>query len=95
MPRHGAAVRVHAVVSGQVQGVGFRYFTVGQARRLGLGGFVRNLPDGRVEVHAEGSRPALDALVTALRDGPPGAVVRDVQTDWQDLPPRETEFVIR
>ncbi len=71
-------------VSGRVQGVGFRYFAAGRARRLGLGGFVQNLPDGRVEVVAEGDRAALEALIAAVRQGPPGAHVRDVRVDWSD-----------
>ncbi len=79
-------MRVYIWVSGRVQGVGFRYFTVEQARRLGVGGSVRNLPDGRVEVVAEGDRAALEALVAAVRNGPPGAHVWDVRVDWTDAP---------
>lgn len=92
-------MQAHILVSGHVQGVGFRYFTVRQARRLGLGGFVQNLPDGRVEVVAEGARGALEQLVAALRQGPPGALVRDVRVDWTEAPGRvgsaPREFVIR
>ena len=88
-------MRVHLLVSGRVQGVGFREFTYRAAHGLGVGGWVRNLADGRVEVVADGERPALDALVTAVSGGPPGAVVRDVQQDWQHVPGQEKEFVIR
>lgn len=88
-------MRAHILVSGLVQGVGFRYFTAARARMLGVGGYVRNLPDGRVEIEAEGERSALDALVAAVRTGPPGAVVRDVRVDWADVPTRRQEFVIR
>jgi acylphosphatase len=88
-------VRVHVIVSGLVQGVGFRYFTARQARALDLTGFVRNLPDGRVEVVAEGVRGALETFVAAVREGPPGAVVRDVRVEWTESPAREREFFIR
>ena len=56
-------VRKHIVVNGLVQGVGFRYFTVTQARRLGVRGWVRNCRDGSVELEAQGSSDAVQALV--------------------------------
>ncbi len=71
--------RVHLLVSGIVQGVSFRYYTVEEARRLGVNGWVRNLADGRVEVEAEGDRPALEALLAWCRRGPPAAQVDDVE----------------
>ena len=61
---------LHAFVSGRVQGVGFRAFTRSKAKALGLKGFVRNLPDGRVEVYAEGSEEALRELLKYLEEGP-------------------------
>jgi acylphosphatase len=61
-----------------VQGVGFRYSTLRQARRLGLSGYVRNLPDGTVEVVAEGEAEKLQQLTAWLRRGPMGAHVRRV-----------------
>ncbi len=88
-------MRVHAFVAGVVQGVGFRYFVAREARRLGLAGFVRNLPDGRVEVVAEGERAALERLVAALRSGPPSAEVQDVRVEWSDAPDRGGDFLIR
>ena len=68
-------VRVHALVSGSVQGVGYRWFVRQQAARGGLAGSARNLPDGRVEVVLEGPADAVRAVVAAL-DGPdaPGRV---------------------
>jgi DNA ligase D-like protein (predicted 3'-phosphoesterase) len=63
-----AAIR--AVVSGEVQGVGFRDATLRRARELGVMGWVRNGEEGTVQVHAEGSEPALDQLVVCLHDGP-------------------------
>ena len=75
--------RLVAEVHGHVQGVGFRYFTRGVARRLNLKGFVRNDPDGVVKVVAEGPREALDALLDALRDGPDLAEVDEVSEQWE------------
>jgi acylphosphatase len=69
------------VVSGRVQGVGFRYFTQEMARREGLAGLVRNLLDGRVEVLAEGDEAALTRLERAIRQGPSRARVEHVEVD--------------
>ena len=74
---------LRALVRGRVQGVWFRAFAQGRARELGLRGFARNLSDGvTVEVVAEGPRPALEALLAALRVGPPGAYVERVDVSW-------------
>jgi acylphosphatase len=75
-------VSLHAVVSGRVQGVFFRMFVHREATALRLCGTVRNLLDGRVEVRAEGERPALEALVERLRKGPSKAQVTDVEVEW-------------
>jgi acylphosphatase len=77
--------RVHLVVSGLVQGVCFRAYTVDEARRLGLHGWVRNLGDGRVEAEAEGERAALEALVQFCRRGPPAAEVEGVEVSWREF----------
>jgi acylphosphatase len=74
--------RLEAVVRGRVQGVGFRWFVLGEAARLGLTGWVANEPDGSVRSVAEGSREALEAFRDALRAGPPGAVVGRVDEHW-------------
>jgi acylphosphatase len=74
--------RLEAVVRGRVQGVGYRYFVVRQASRGGLNGWVANEADGTVRCVAEGPRPALDAFLTALRQGPPGARVESVDERW-------------
>jgi acylphosphatase len=67
------------VISGRVQGVGFRFFAVRAARERNLTGWVRNLPDGRVEAEAHGDEAALDALREELSRGPRGAAVRGVE----------------
>jgi acylphosphatase len=73
------------LVYGFVQGVGFRWFAHRSARRLGLRGFARNLPDGSVEVVAQGEAEGLHALREVLRRGPPGAQVERV--DEAPVPP--------
>jgi acylphosphatase len=70
-----ADVRLEATVRGRVQGVGYRYFVVRSARRLGLSGWVANEHDGSVRVVAEGNEASIQELEEALRVGPPGAVV--------------------
>jgi acylphosphatase len=73
-----------AVVRGVVQGVGFRYSAQATASRLGVAGWVRNLLDGSVETHVEGSPAAVGAMVEWLRLGPPGAAVAGLVT--RDVP---------
>ena len=87
--------QLHVRVSGIVQGVGFRWFVREKARRLGLSGWVRNLPDGSVEVIAAGDDGQLQLLKEELRRGPPGAVV-DGLTHLSDKPeqPLATPFGI-
>jgi acylphosphatase len=72
-------LRLRIVVRGRVQGVGFRYSAVGEARRLGLTGWARNAPDGSVEILAEGAPAAVRALVVWCRQGPPTARVASLQ----------------
>jgi acylphosphatase len=67
------------LVSGMVQGVGFRWFVARHARSLGLSGYARNLPDGRVEVVVHGPEGALPDLEQLLRDGPANAKVDQVE----------------
>ncbi len=81
-------VRLLAFVRGHVQGVGFRWWTKSQALALGLVGHARNLPDGRVEVQAQGSRAACAQLLELLEEQPsrhrrPGRV-RGVTANWLD-----------
>jgi len=81
-PASQAAMRrVHVFVSGRVQGVGFRDFTVAKAKSLGVTGWVRNLPDGRVEAVAEAPADKVAGLVDAIRTGPAAARVDDVKVE--------------
>lgn len=80
------------VVSGRVQGVGFRYFTQDLAAREGLTGLVRNLPDGSVEVVAEGDAESLARLEAALWRGPSHARVEDVEVESIAPSGRHTGF---
>jgi acylphosphatase len=83
------------LISGRVQGVGFRYFTHAVASREGLRGWVRNLPDGRVEAAAEGEQEALERFERHIRTGPPGARVSDVQASDTILTANDDVFTIR
>lgn len=69
---------IHLEVSGRVQGVGFRWFVVDKARELGLSGWVRNSRNGKVELAASGSAAALAQLESAVRAGPAGAHVENI-----------------
>ena len=87
--------RLHAIVEGTVQGVGFRMFVVDIASRLGLTGWVRNRWDDTVEVIAEGESTALDTLVKALNRGPHMAGVSKVTTEWGSATGEFRQFWIR
>ncbi len=76
--------RKHIVVSGAVQGVGFRYFTLRTAEQLGLAGWVRNRPNGDVEIEAEGGIDALEKLIEAVGKGPDWSRVKNVKVE--DIP---------
>lgn len=78
------ATRLHAIVRGDVQGVGFRYYVADHARDAGLHGWVRNQADGSVECVAEGPREAVDELVALLRRGPTSADVAAVDVEWEE-----------
>jgi acylphosphatase len=76
--------RVHVFVSGRVQGVFFRAETADMADRLGLAGWVRNLPDGRVEALFEGEKEDVEKALDFCRKGPPGARVQSLDLKWED-----------
>jgi len=73
----------HAFVEGEVQGVGFRYSALIEARSLAIAGWVRNTVDGEVEVWAEGDEAALDEFFHWLEHGPPYAQVGNVRVEWE------------
>ena len=77
-------MRRRYLVEGEVQGVGYRYFAVGRARRIGVCGWVRNLPDGRVELVAEGTRSELEAFGRAVRDSELGHFIREEHVEWSE-----------
>jgi acylphosphatase len=87
--------RLHAIVEGRVQGVGFRYFVLDTASELGITGWVRNRYDQTVEVAAEGDREALEKLLTALRKGPRGSMVTEVKPEWQEARGEFSRFSVR
>ena len=84
-----------ARITGTVQGVAYRAWTEGQARQLGLTGWVRNQPDGSVTALICGPREMVERMVTALWQGPGAARVRDVQTDDVDPAAAPEDFTVR
>jgi acylphosphatase len=77
-------IRAHVLISGRVQGVGYRYATVDTASQLGLTGWVGNLPDSRVEAVFEGAREVVEEMVRWCRIGPPAAVVQNVVVEYDE-----------
>jgi len=89
-------VRVRAFVSGLVQGVFFRATTADVAKNLGsITGWVKNLPDGRVEVLAEGPRETVSNLIKWLHTGPPASTVTDVTLSWEKATGEFKSFTVR
>jgi len=91
----GMLVARRYLISGRVQGVGFRFFTHAAAEREGLHGWVKNLPDGRVEVNAEGDGEALLRFERHIRHGPAGARVELVEMDDTTPSGRDTGFTVK
>ncbi|HEX8750972.1 MAG TPA: acylphosphatase [Nitrospira sp.] len=86
------AVRARISVSGRVQGVGYRAFTIRVATQRGLVGGVRNTDDGRVELEAEGPKDRILSLIEDLKVGPPASRVTTVQVEWVTATGRQTDF---
>ncbi len=86
--------RVHLRIHGRVQGVFFRASTMDKAKELGLTGWVRNNPDGSVEVIAEGSMERVETLVAWSHKGPRHAVVNRVEIEWEPYADEYKEFTI-
>lgn len=78
-------IRVHVFISGKVQGVGYRYSTVQQAKQLGVKGWVRNLPDRRVEAVFEGNQAIVEEMIDWCRKGSSGSAVQEVKIEYEAL----------
>ena len=87
-------VRARISVSGRVQGVGYRAFTVRAATERGLVGGVRNCEDGRVELEVEGPKDEIVGLIERLKVGPPASRVTDVRVEWVAATGRQTNFAV-
>ncbi len=87
--------RVHLMIKGRVQGVSYRSFTGNVAVKRNLNGWVRNLPDGRVEVVFEGSRRLIEQGIQECRKGPFGSQVTDMGVSWDEPPEGLSGFEIR
>ncbi len=97
MMRHtekAAPNALHAIVRGKVQGVGFRVFVRDAALGMGCNGWVRNLADGSVEVHAEADEMTLTELLTEISKGPPWGHVSGVDIEWKTCEPTAERFRI-
>jgi acylphosphatase len=87
-------IRAEITVNGLVQGVGFRYFVLRQARNLDLTGFVKNLFTGEVFIVAEGERGMIEELIKLIKSGPSHAHVNNCRVDWSDFKDEFTTFEI-
>ncbi len=87
--------RFRAIVSGRVQGVGYRASAAHEGRRLGVLGWVRNRYDGTVEAVAQADEPVLERFLVYLRHGPPGARVKSVDVEWLSVASDLGPFEIR
>lgn len=86
---------VKLVVSGRVQGVGYRYFIARIASELGINGYVRNLYTGDVEIAAEGRKEFLEELIKRAKSGPPHALVDTARIEWLEFNDKYDNFEIR
>ena len=87
-------VRAHVIVTGRVQGVYFRGNTRKEAQKLNVNGWVRNLPDGRVEAVFEGKKEYVEKLIDIVHEGPSHAYVTDLKLEWLDYKDEFTDFQI-
>lgn len=94
-PAFGDTTAIRAVITGRVQGVGFRYSTEGEARRLGVSGWVRNRGDGSVEAWAQGSDDAVTRFAAFLETGPRAARVVSVDIAEVEPDPGVRSFAVR
>lgn len=87
-------VKAHVIITGRVQGVYFRGNTRDEAKKYGVNGWVRNLPDGKVEAVFEGEKDAVDKAIEFVKHGPSYAKVTDLEVSWQDYTDEFTDFRI-
>lgn len=85
----------HVLISGTVQGVGYRYFVRSNARRLGLSGYVRNTEDGGVEAVFSGDEKVIEKIITLCREGPLFAEVKDIAVEWIEDREKFKDFSIK
>jgi len=85
---------LHALFSGTVQGIGFRYTAERLARQFSVAGYVKNLPDGRVELVAEGDGAEIEAFFKAVRESSLSHYIREVKAEWQETAGRYKMFEI-
>ncbi|WP_428234901.1 acylphosphatase [Gracilimonas sp.] len=88
-------MKKHIFLSGRVQGVGFRHFTKTKARSLGVKGWVRNLPDGRVEAVFEGDEKLVDQLIEKCKKGPRSAYVQSIDVEEEKSDESYTSFDVK
>ena len=84
----------HLIIKGTVQGVGFRYYTRRLADSLGLSGYVKNLPDGNVEIEAEGDKQSLQDLIRDLQTKDMAEYISSLETEWSAYRHKYSDFVI-
>jgi len=95
MNKDGKKVRAHLLISGRVQGVAFRYYTINNAQNLGINGWVKNCWDGKVEVLIEGEEDKVKELIDWCYRGPRSAVVEKVDIKWAEYRGEFNSFSIR
>jgi len=92
-PQQNATVCAHVWISGKVQGVGYRLSAQSEAVKRGVNGWIKNLPDGRVEAVFEGDKAAVDQMIQWSHQGPTAAVVKDVNVEYE-TPQGRSEFQV-
>lgn len=88
-------MKKHIFISGRVQGVGFRHFTKTSARSLGVKGWVKNLPDGRVEAVLQGDEKLVNQLIEKCKKGPRSAYVQQIEVDEEQNEESYSSFDVR
>lgn len=88
-------MQAHVFISGFVQGVGFRYFVVREAEKLGLTGWVRNTPDNRVETVLQGQKSAIEKMIEKCHEGPMLSSVKEVDVEWENEEEKFSAFEIK